>query len=311
MRVTRVAAIDCGTNSLRLLVADLDVEAGRAEEIERRTTIVRLGEGVDRTGRFAEAALERTFAALDDYARVVSELGATRVRMVATSAARDVDNRAAFVAGVQARIGVEPDVVSGDVEARLAFEGTIRGLAGSAVVAEPVLVLDIGGGSTELVTAAPMRSDGVLGRSLDIGSVRLTERFLAGDPPTPAEVGRTTSHVAAALDGLDPDLLQVGTLVGVDGTIRTVAAVALDLPTYDKRRLHLARLSGSQVRDVRDRLLAMTVVRRREIPSMNPGRADVIAAGAIVLAAVMDRLGVDEVLVSRHDILDGIAWSMA
>jgi exopolyphosphatase / guanosine-5'-triphosphate,3'-diphosphate pyrophosphatase len=320
--MTVVAAVDCGTNSLRLLVTDLDVGAGVAQELERRTSIVRLGEGVDRTGRFAPAALERTFAVLDDYARIAEELGATRVRMVATSAARDVDNRDEFVAGVRARIGVEPDVVTGDAEARLAYDGTMRGLFGVAGVQEPVLVLDVGGGSTELVASAeavasaepvtlPEGSDDVRSRSVDIGSVRITERFLTADPPLGAEVQAAAAHVEAALDTVEPQLLRAGTLVGVDGTIRTVAAVALDLPTYDKDRLHLARLPAGQVHEVRDRLLAMTVAERRAIPSMKPGRADVIAAGAMVLAAVLDRVAVDDVLVSKHDILDGIAWSMA
>ena len=316
--MTRVAAIDCGTNTLRLLVADLDVAAQRADEVERRTAIVRLGEGVDRTGSFADAALERTFGVLDDYARLIGDLGVERVRMVATSAARDVADRAFFEGGVRARIGVVPEVITGDEEALLTYQGTLRGLVDVEGVQDPVVVLDIGGGSTELVTAEPAepprrptQPSRVVGRSLDIGSVRLTERFLASDPPRQDEISTTVRHVDAALDTLPPELLKAGTLVGVAGSTRTVAAVALDLPTYDRARLHLVRLSTAQVHDVRDRLLAMTVAERRAIPSMHPGRADVIGAGAIVLAGCLDRLGVGEVLVSRHDILDGVAWSLA
>lgn len=317
--MTRVAAIDCGTNTLRLLVADLDVAAQRADEVERRTAIVRLGEGVDRTGSFADAALERTFGVLDDYARLIGDLGVERVRMVATSAARDVADRASFEDGVRARVGVVPEVISGDEEARLTYDGTLRGLVGVDGVQDPVVVLDIGGGSTELVTSAepaeppgkPTQPTRVVGRSLDIGSVRLTERFLASDPPSPDEIRATVRQVDDALDRLPPELTKAGTLVGVAGTTRTVAAVALELPTYDRARLHLVRLPAAQVHDVRDRLLAMTVAERRAIPSMHPGRADVIGAGAIVLAACVDRLGAGEVLVSRHDILDGVAWSLA
>jgi exopolyphosphatase/guanosine-5'-triphosphate,3'-diphosphate pyrophosphatase len=186
----------------------------------------------------------------------------------------------------------------------------MRGLIGVDDVDEPVLVLDVGGGSTELV-GSPEGSDDVRSRSLDIGSVRLTERFLAADPPSSGEVQAAEAHVEAALDTVEPELLRVRTLVGVDGTVRTVAAVALEMPTYDKSRLHLVRLPATQVHDVRERLLEMTVAERRAIPSMNPGRADVIAAGAMVLAAVLARVAVDDVLVSKHDILDGIAWSMA
>jgi exopolyphosphatase/guanosine-5'-triphosphate,3'-diphosphate pyrophosphatase len=334
--VTRVAAIDCGTNSLRLLVTDLDVGAQRADEVERRTTIVRLGEGVDRSGHFADAALQRTFDVLDDYARLIRELGVERVRMVATSAARDVDNLASFEEGVRTTLGFTPEVISGDEEARLGYDGALCGLVGVDGVDAPVVVLDIGGGSTELVTAEPspmpaepppMPADpppmpaepppmpaeppGMIGRSLDIGSVRLTERFLATDPPTAAEIKATTAHVDAALDTLPPELRRAGTLVGVAGTTRTVAAVALELATYDRAKLHLVRLSAAKVHEVRDQLLCMTVAERRAIPSMDPGRADVIGAGAIVLSACIDHLGVPDVVVSRHDILDGMAWSLA
>ena len=313
--MTRVAAIDCGTNSLRLLVTDLDVGAQRADEVERRTTIVRLGEGVDRSGHFADGALQRTFDVLDDYARLIRELGVERVRMVATSAARDVDNLVVFEEGVRTSLGLTPEVISGDEEARLGYDGALRGLVGVDGVDAPVVVLDIGGGSTELVTAEPppmpAEPPGMIGRSLDIGSVRLSERFLATDPPTAAEVKATTACVDAALDRLPPQLRRAGTLVGVAGTTRTVAAVALELATYDRAKLHLVRLSAAKVHEVRDQLLAMTVAERRAIPSMDPGRADVIGAGAIVLSACIDHLGVAGVLVSRHDILDGVAWSLA
>ncbi len=309
LRVTRVAAIDCGTNSLRLLVTDLDPVAQRADELARRTTIVRLGEDVDRTGRFADAALRRTFAALDDYAAMISELGVDRVRMVATSAARDVDNREDFIAGVVSRVGVEPEVITGAEEAGLSYEGTMRGLAGVEGIADPVVVLDVGGGSTELVTRGAGSGD-VISQSLDVGSVRVTERCLPSDPATASEIEAATAYVTRAVATLDQALTRAGTLVGVAGTTRTVAAVSLGLQTYDRVRLHLVRIAAGDIRATRDRLLAMTVAKRTAMPVMAPGRADVIGGGAIVLAAVVDRLQVDEVLVSRHDILDGIAWSL-
>jgi exopolyphosphatase/guanosine-5'-triphosphate,3'-diphosphate pyrophosphatase len=301
--VTRVAAIDCGTNSIRLLVAD--VADGALTDLAREMRVVRLGQDVDRTGRLAPEAIERTVDALRDYTGTLRELGAGSVRMVATSATRDAANRQEFVDAVVDVLGVEPDVVSGDEEAALSFAGATGGLPAEQ---GPFLVVDIGGGSTEFVlgTTAPTAA-----LSVDVGCVRLTERHLRDDPPTAAQV-------AAAEDDLDLVLAQVEsgvpvdtarTLVGVAGSVTTVAAIALGLDRYDPTRIHHSRISREVVRATTDRLLAMTRTERAALPVMHPGRVDVIGAGALVLATAMDRWQLDEVLVSEHDILDGIALS--
>ncbi len=309
--MTRVAAVDCGTNSIRLLVADLDVESATLTEVDRRMTIVRLGQGVDRTRRLAPEALARTFAACDDYAEVVTSTGAQRVRFVATSASRDVQNRDEFVEGVRDRLGVEPEVVSGDEEAALSFAGATRELAGRGL-REPFLVADIGGGSTELVLGAP-GADPRAGRSVDVGCVRMTERHLHDDPPTAAQVAAARSDVEAAvrLAAETVPLADARTLVGLAGSVTTVAAMALDLPAYDRDRIHHARVPAADVHRIAERLLAMTRDERAALPFMHPGRVDVIGAGALVLAVLMENVPVDDVVVSEHDILDGIAWSLA
>ncbi|HEY0904346.1 MAG TPA: Ppx/GppA phosphatase family protein [Marmoricola sp.] len=303
--MTRVAAFDCGTNSLRLLVADLDPESGAMTELVREMRIVRLGQGVDRTGRIAEESMARTFAALDEYAGLVAEHAPTRMRFCATSAARDASNSADFMNGVRDRLGVEPEVIDGDEEARASFAGATRALPD---VDAPVLVLDIGGGSTELILG-----DGTsvtTAQSLDIGSVRLTERHLHDDPPNPDQVAALCADVDAALDSgiVDPGLAR--TVVGVAGTVTTVAAGALGLPAYDRTRIHLARLTAAQVHGTVADLVAMTVADRRALGYMHPGRADVIGAGALILDRVLRRASVDELVVSESDILDGIAWSL-
>jgi exopolyphosphatase/guanosine-5'-triphosphate,3'-diphosphate pyrophosphatase len=305
--VTRVAAVDCGTNSIRLLVADLDPDSGTLSEVDRRMEIVRLGEGVDRTGRLAPAALVRTFAACDHYAEVVRRTGAERVRFVATSASRDVENRDEFVAGVLARLGVEPEVVTGDEEAALSFTGATRELLGSGLV-QPYLVVDIGGGSTELVLGGRTVE---AARSVDVGCVRMTERHLHDDPPTREQVAAARADVEAAvrLAAESVPLQKAATLVGLAGSVTTVAAMALDLPAYDRDRIHHARISAADVHRVADTLLAMSHAERAALPFMHPGRVDVIGAGALVLAVVMEHAPVDSVVVSEHDILDGIAWS--
>jgi len=305
--VTRVAAIDCGTNSIRLLVADIDVDAGTLRDVDRRMEIVRLGQGVDRTGRFAPDALERTMDACRRYADVVRATGAERVRFVATSASRDVSNRDEFEAGVRGALGVEPEVVTGDEEAALSFAGATRELAGS--VPEPVLVVDIGGGSTEFV----LGSEAVrAARSVDIGCVRMTERHLHSDPPTASEVAAARADIEAAISLAQETVpLEVArTLVGLAGSVTTLAAMALDLPSYQPERIHHARVTAVDVRLMSERLLAMNHGARAALPYMHPGRVDVIGAGALVLAAILDRVPVTEVVVSEHDILDGIAWSL-
>lgn len=303
----RVAAIDCGTNSLRLLVADIDLEAGTLVDLHRQMEIVRLGQGVDKTGRLAPEALERTFAVCDRYADVVRDLGAGRIRFVATSASRDAENRDEFVSGVLARMGVEPEVVTGDEEARLSFSGATRGLVGAE---PPYLVVDIGGGSTEFVLGT---SEPVAARSVDVGCVRLTERYFADDPPTRAEIDALIGDVDAAISHAAETvpLGEAHTLVGLAGSVTTVAAVALGLETYDASRVHGTRLSAATVAKTSARLLAMTHDERAAIRVIHPGRVDVINAGVLVLRRIMEATGSPEVLVSEHDILDGIAWSLA
>ena len=315
--MTRVAAIDCGTNSIRMLVADIDLhaETGAASltDVTRRMEIVRLGEGVDRTGRFAPAALERTFAACAGYAKVVDAAGAERVRFVATSASRDVDNRDDFAAGVRAALGVDPEVVTGDEEAALSFAGATRELLDGDYEA-PFLVVDIGGGSTELVLGAPEVGDtGVqAARSVDVGCVRMTERHLHDDPPTPDQVAAARADVEAAIAvaALTVPLNRAATLVGLAGSVTTVSAMALDLPAYLPERIHRSRITAQQVHSVSRRLLAMSRTERAVLPFMHPGRVDVIAAGALILSCVLGAVPVDDVVVSEHDILDGIAWSL-
>ncbi|MDX6298164.1 MAG: exopolyphosphatase / guanosine-5-triphosphate,3-diphosphate pyrophosphatase [Nocardioidaceae bacterium] len=306
----RVAALDCGTNTLRLLVADLDLDSGEATYLDRRSTIVRLGQDVDRTGVFADAALGRTFATLDDYQDIIERHHVNRVRFVATSAARDVKNREVFIRGVRERVGVEPEIISGQEEARLTYDGATRQLVNRPDVAQPVLVLDIGGGSTELVMKED--PDGrLLGVSVDVGSVRITERRLHSDPPTEAEVAAAVADVRAALDTVDLPMTSAGSLVGVAGTVTTLGAMVLDLEEYDRERVNLARLPRPDLERAIGRIIAMTVEERRALPFMHPDRADVIGAGAVVLRCVVERVGLSELIVSARDILDGIAWSMA
>jgi exopolyphosphatase / guanosine-5'-triphosphate,3'-diphosphate pyrophosphatase len=305
----RVAAIDCGTNSIRLLVTEFDPVTGAAHELDRRMEIVRLGQGVDATGRLADEALTRTFAACDGYAEVIRELGAERVRFVATSATRDASNREEFVAGVRARLGVEPEVVTGTEEANLSFSGATSALSAHGGFDTPYLVVDIGGGSTEFV----LGEDTVTAaRSVDIGCVRMTERHLVGDPPTPGQIAEARADIDRAIDlaAETVPLADARSLVGLAGSVTTVAAVALGLTEYDRSKVHLARIPADTVRSVAGELLAMTRAQRAAIPVMHPGRVDVIGAGALVLARIVDRLGLPEVVVSEHDILDGIAFTL-
>lgn len=313
--MTRVAAIDCGTNSIRLLVADADPDTGELVDLDRRMTIVRLGQGVDRTGRLAPEALERTFAACREYAAIIKEHGAERLRFVATSASRDAENRDEFVRGVLDILGVEPEVISGEQEAEFSFTGATKELTGRDDLAKPYLVVDIGGGSTEFVVG----DDHVRGaRSVDIGCVRMTERHLVRDgavvdPPGEAEVAAVRADIEAALDLAQQSvpLGEARTLVGLAGSVTTVSAIAQNLPAYDSEAIHHSRVSYDRVREITESLLRSTHAERAAIPSMHPGRVDVIGAGALVLLSIMERIGAAEVVVSEHDILDGIAWSVA
>jgi exopolyphosphatase/guanosine-5'-triphosphate,3'-diphosphate pyrophosphatase len=307
----RVAAIDCGTNSIRLLVADITADG--LTDVSRRMEIVRLGEGVDRTGRLAPAAIERTRKVLVDYTQELREAGAERVRMVATSASRDAANADDFRAMVVDTLGVAPEVITGDEEARLSFTGAVRGLDTSG----PYLVVDIGGGSTEFVTGTHDVEHAI---SVDIGCVRMTERHLPGDPPDPAHVrgarADIEAHVDRALAAVRAAPVTTGAeatrhLVGLAGSVTTVAALALGLHRYDPARIHQARIPLGAVARVTDDLLAATRAERLATPVMHPGRADVIGAGALILRVIMERAGVASVIASEHDILDGIAFSAA
>ncbi|MFC8987616.1 exopolyphosphatase [Streptomyces sp. NPDC057115] len=313
--MSRVAAIDCGTNSIRLLVADAHPGTGELTDLDRRMTIVRLGEGVDRTGRLAPQALERTFAACRAYAEIIERHGAERTRFVATSASRDAENRDDFVRGVVDILGVEPEVITGDQEAAFSFTGATKELTGRTDLRRPFLVVDIGGGSTEFV----LGDDRVrAARSVDVGCVRMTERHLVRDgavtdPPTAGQVAAMRADIESALDLAEKTvpLREAHTLVGLAGSVTTVSAIAQDLPGYDSAAIHHSRISRERVREISDWLLRSTHAERAAVPSMHPGRVDVIAAGALVLLAVMERVDAREVVASEHDILDGIAWSLA
>jgi exopolyphosphatase / guanosine-5'-triphosphate,3'-diphosphate pyrophosphatase len=303
----RVAAIDCGTNSIRLLVAD--TVDGRLVDVTREMRIVRLGEGVDRTGSLAPQALERTRAALADYAATIRANGVERVRMVATSATRDAANRDVFVSMVREVLGRDPEVISGREEAALSFAGAVASLRD---LRGPVMVADIGGGSTELVVGSPDGAGGLRSRSMDVGCVRMTERHLRSDPPTPDQIEAAVADVRQAIDQVRDDvpLYDVGAFIGVAGTVTTVAAIALGLDHYDAAAIHGRVMSATEVHDVTARLLAMTHDERAALPVMHPGRVDVIGAGALILRTLVEATGVTEVIASEHDILDGIALSL-
>jgi exopolyphosphatase/guanosine-5'-triphosphate,3'-diphosphate pyrophosphatase len=313
---SRVAAIDCGTNSIRLLVADVDA-AGNLTELDRRMEVVRLGQGVDRTGELAPEALERTLAATREYAAAIEAAGAGRVRFVATSATRDARNRDAFFGGVRDALGVDVEVISGGEEAELSFRGATSAVAGAH--AGPFLVVDLGGGSTELVLGTGSVDASV---SMDVGSVRMTERHLHSDPPSDAEIAAARADVRAHLDDAARvvPLAKTTTLVGLAGSITTVTAHALGLTEYRHERVNQAELPVATVLASCAALLAAPRAERTAMGFLHPGRVDVIAAGALVWSEVITRVVADveaaggsltNVVTSEHDILDGIALSMA
>ncbi len=302
-----VAAIDCGTNTIKLLIGKLpDVAL-------RESRMVRLGQGVDRTGRLAPDALERAFAAIDEYAELIADHGVERVRFCATSATRDSENAAEFTAGVRARLGIDPEVLSGDEEARLAFAGAVRGLTLSGgheePLPEPVLVIDIGGGSTELILGEHATGPPAA-YSMDIGSVRLHERLLGGDPATPEQLSACVAAIDAALDDCPVDPAAAAAVIGVAGTITTVAAGVLGLPAYDRDLIHGRVLDVDAVQRTVDDLVAATRAERLALGYVHPGRVDVIDAGALILSRVLRRTTVASITVAETDILDGIAWSL-
>jgi exopolyphosphatase / guanosine-5'-triphosphate,3'-diphosphate pyrophosphatase len=311
----RVAAIDCGTNSLRLLIADVDPAAHTLTDVERRMEIVRLGQGVDATGRLAPEALKRTMRVLAQYAGEIETAGAAAVRMVATSATRDASNAADFSAGVQQRLGILPEVISGQEEATLSFTGATGELGGGGPdsPSPPYLVVDIGGGSTEFVLGTGAPGSALTAISVDVGCVRLTERHLHSDPPQPAEIAAATADIDRALDDVAAavPVADARALVGLAGSVTTVTAIALGLADYDPAKTHHARLAAADVRRVTEQLLTQTRAERAAIGALHPGRVDVIGAGALILDRLMDRFGFAEMVTSEHDILDGIAWSIA
>ncbi|MGV0873154.1 Ppx/GppA phosphatase family protein [Mycolicibacterium sp. XJ879] len=312
--MTRVGAIDCGTNSIRLLIADVD--GPRLRDVHREMRIVRLGQGVDATGRLAPEALERTRAALSDYARLLADHEVARIRMVATSATRDAANRDVFfamTAGVLGAVvaGTVAEVITGTEEAELSFRGAVADLDAAAA---PFVVVDLGGGSTEVVLGD---DDVTASYSADIGCVRVTERCLHSDPPTAEEVATAREVVH---DGLREalDMVPVAgarTWVGVAGTMTTMSALAQRMTTYDSAAIHLSRVGFGDLLGACDEVIAMSRAQRAALGPMHEGRVDVIGGGAIIIeelaAALGQRAGIDELVVSEHDILDGIALSIA
>ncbi|WP_019310190.1 Ppx/GppA phosphatase family protein [Kocuria rhizophila] len=313
----RVAAIDCGTNSIRLLIADVVTREHHPalKDVVREMRIVRLGQGVDATGWLAEAALERTFAAVDEYAALITEHGADRVRFVATSATRDAGNRDVFVAGIRSRLGVVPEVVSGDEEAALSFRGALNAAPGLDP-ADRVLVVDVGGGSTECVLGTPREV--LAARSVDVGCVRMTERHLGSNPATEEQQAHVLRDVDEAMDVVarTVPLEQTTRLVGVAGTVTTVTAMAMGLKRYDPDRINGTVLDVADVDRACRELTAMTRKQRARLGFMHEGRVDVIGAGALVWRRVVERVAratdgrVDTVTASEHDILDGIGLSL-
>ena len=301
----RVAAIDCGTNSIRLLIAD--IENGTLTDVVRTMVIVRLGEGVDKTGEFSQAALARTFAAIETFALLISQHQPERVRFVATSASRDVSNRSEFMDGVLSRLGIEPDIISGDEEAELSFLGATADLVNEQEPpAAPYLVVDIGGGSTEFVLGTTGPTAAI---STNVGCVRMTERHLISDPATPQEIAAAITDIDAAIDLAyqSVPISQAHSLIGLAGSVTTVAAIALGLSEYDSIAIHGSRISAPDIHRITGELLAMTRAQRAMLGPMHEGRIDVIGSGALVLDRIMIRTGLSEVVVSERDILDGIA----
>lgn len=301
--MTTVAAVDCGTNSIRLLVLR-ETGPGAPEELCREVRLARLGQGVDATGEFHADALERAFAVCDEFAGIITELGADRVRFVATSAARDVSNAQVFLDGVRARLGVDADVITGDEEARL----SAAGVRGGVEAPQPVLVIDIGGGSTELVVVED--DDVSLATSLNMGAVRVHERFLHTDPPTEAEQRAARAFVGELLDGSGVEFARLETAVGVAGTVTSVAARVRGLQEYSRDAIHGTALSRHDVESACSHWLATPVVSIEQEPCMHPLRAGVIGAGSLILDEISSRISGGVVLVSETDILDGIAHEL-
>ncbi|PQZ91676.1 exopolyphosphatase [Arthrobacter sp. MYb227] len=314
--MTRVAAIDCGTNSIRLLIADLEPGPHGAvlHDVVRQMRIVRLGQGVDATGSFDPQALERTYAAIDEYAALIKDHGASKIRFVATSATRDAKNRDEFIAAVRTRLGVDPEVVSGDEEAALSFAGALS--IAPPASGSTVLVVDLGGGSTEFVLGGAMGP--VAARSMNMGCVRLTERFWGQEMPTAELIAQARAEVNVVLDeaAKDIDFSAVDRLIGVAGTITTLTAAALGLTRYDSNKINGAELSLEKLEESITEILTMDRETRASLGFMHPGRVDVIAAGALIYGCILQRVNqasggtICTATASEHDILDGIALGL-
>jgi len=301
----RVAAIDCGTNSIRLLIADID--GNNFREVVRDMEIVRLGQGVDETGQFHPDAIARTLAAVDKFALEIAKRGVEKIRFCATSATRDATNRHLFIDGVRERLGIELEVITGEEEAALSFAGAIKDLDPTN---GPFLVVDIGGGSTEFVFGT---SSVEAARSVNIGCVRMTERHFASDPATAEQIESARSDIQAAIAQAAAvvPITKAKTLVAVAGTATTVAAAALELPEYDRYAIHLSRISAQQTHDAATMFATSIREQRLALGYMHPGRVDVIAAGSLVLSEIMKATGAIEFVASESDILDGMAFSLA
>mgnify|MGYP006265802547 FL=1 len=303
-RSMRVAAIDCGTNSIRLLIADVQGENFR--EVIREMEIVRLGQGVDQTGEFHPDAIARTLAAVDKFALEITRRGVEKIRFCATSATRDATNRDLFIEGVKSRLGIAPDVISGEEEARLSFAGATKDLPDSLA---PFLVIDIGGGSTEFVIG---NRNVERAKSVNIGCVRMAERHLKSDPATISEIESARKDIQTAITEANQvvDIKSAKSLIAVAGTATTVAAAALDLPQYDRYAIHLSRISATKTHEVSEMFLKMNRSQRAALGYMHPGRVDVIGAGSLVLSEIVKAVGANEFIACESDILDGIAFSL-
>jgi exopolyphosphatase/guanosine-5'-triphosphate,3'-diphosphate pyrophosphatase len=303
--VTRVAAIDIGTNSVRLLVAD--VEGETLETIDRRTQITRLGQGVNQTRRLDPEAIARTVAVIREYAEVIRQHGATRVRAAATSASRDASNRDDFFEPVEQLLGIRPELLSGEEEARLEFIGATTGLDEPS----PYLVVDVGGGSTEFIVGTTV-PDGLV--SVDVGCVRLTEQVLHSDPPSAEELSVAVGIVRDHLADVDREVAGAGaakTLIGTAGTVWTLGAIELGVDASESERIHHFRLTREAAEEIFRTLATESIEQRRHNPGLEPGRVDVIVGGVIVVVSVMRHWAFDEMLISEADILDGLARSIA
>lgn len=300
----RVAAIDCGTNSIRLLIAD--VQGDNFREVIRDMEIVRLGQGVDQTGEFHPDAIGRTLAAVDKFANEIARRGVEKIRFCATSATRDAKNRDLFIEGVKTRLGVTPEVITGEEEAALSFAGATKDLPDSIA---PYLVIDIGGGSTEFVLGSQKVAQA---KSVNIGCVRMSERHFKSDPATKEEIESARKDIQQAINQAAQvvDIKAAKSLIAVAGTATTVAAAALELPEYDRYAIHLSRISAEQTHEVSEMFLKLNRKERAALGYMHPGRVDVIGAGSLVLSEIVKAVGAKEFIACESDILDGIAFSL-